>query len=154
MRIPAPAPEEQIDCPESEGAWLRASPELQMKRLLAAGAERIYQMGPCFRRGERGRRHNPEFTLLEWYHAGVASDAIRDECCQLIRHVTRELTAERVLSAREPCRGGGTWERLTVRETFMRWAGWDPVADWDATASDVDLVERVEPQLPRERPCI
>ncbi|MGI6100473.1 MAG: EF-P lysine aminoacylase EpmA [Kiritimatiellia bacterium] len=155
VRIPAPAPEEQIDCPESEGAWLRASPELQMKRLLAAGAERIYQMGPCFRRGERGRRHNPEFTLLEWYHAGVASDAIRDECCQLIRHVTRELTGgTRFVCQGTPVEVGGTWERLTVREAFMRWAGWDPVGDWDADRFDVDLVERVEPQLPRERPCI
>ena len=60
VRIPAPAPEEQIDCPESEGAWLRASPELQMKRLLAAGAERIYQMGPCFRLCVRGRGSSPE----------------------------------------------------------------------------------------------
>jgi lysyl-tRNA synthetase class 2 len=66
VRIPAPAPEPHIDCPAS-GAWfLRASPELQMKKLLAEGLPRIYQIGPCFREGESGRRHAPEFTMLEW----------------------------------------------------------------------------------------
>jgi len=155
VRIPAPAPEAQIDCPASEGAWLRASPELQMKRLLAAGAERIFQMGPCFRRGERGRRHNPEFTLLEWYRTGVDSDVILEECRQLIRHVTRELTGgTRFVYQGSPVEVGGGWERLSVREAFQRWAGWDPVCDWDADRFDADLVGCVEPRLPRDRPCV
>jgi lysyl-tRNA synthetase class 2 len=155
VRIPAPAPEAQIDCPASEGAWLRASPELQMKRLLAAGAERIFQLGPCFRRGERGRRHNPEFTMLEWYRAGVASDVILDECRQLIRHVTHELTGGTCFVYQGSLvEVGGEWEFLSVREAFRRWAGWDPVSDWDADRFDADLVGLVEPRLPRARPCV
>ena len=72
VRIPAPAPEEHIDCPPVEGGgFLRASPELQMKKLLAAGLDKIYQIGPCFREGERGSRHNPEFTMIEWYRRGA-----------------------------------------------------------------------------------
>ena len=155
VRIPAPAPEAQIDCPASEGAWLRASPELQMKRLLAAGAERIYQMGPCFRRGERGRRHNPEFTLLEWYRTGVDACVILDDCRQLIRHVTRELTGGTCFVYQGSLvEVGGEWEILSVREAFRRWAGWDPVSDWDADRFDADLVGLVEPRLLRDRPCV
>ena len=61
--ISAPAPEPHIDCPPCGKGFLRASPELQMKKLLAAGMDKIYQIGPCFRDGELGARHNPEFTM-------------------------------------------------------------------------------------------
>lgn len=155
VRILAPAPERHIDSPPAGGAWLRASPELQMKRLLAAGAGLVYQIGPCFRAGERGRRHNPEFTLLEWYRAPGGAGEMLEDCRALLPAVARALTG----GTRLPFQGswlevGGAWERLSVREAFRRWAGWDPVAAWDAERFDADLTARIEPALPRDRPCV
>ena len=155
VRIAAPAQETHIDCPSADGAWLRASPELQMKRLMAAGAERIFQLGPCFRQAERGSRHNPEFTLLEWYRGGAASAALQEECRALMVGVCREVAGDAWLTYQgRRLDVGGDWEVLTVRGAFRRWAGWDPVDGWDADRFDRDLVHCVEPNLPRDRPCI
>jgi lysyl-tRNA synthetase class 2 len=136
VRIPAPAPEPHIDCPPSGDWFLRASPELQMKKLLAAGMERIYQIGPCFRAGEKGRRHSPEFTMLEWYRANADySDIARD---------AEELVAEVLWP-----RGSAALPRVTVREAYLRWAGWDPVEAWDQDRFDFDMATKIEPNLPK-----
>ncbi len=136
VRIPAPAPEPHIDCPPSGDWFLRASPELQMKKLLAAGMERIYQIGPCFRAGEKGRRHSPEFTMLEWYRTNADySD---------IAHDAEELLAE-VLK-----RDRANVQRITVREAYRRWAGWDPVEAWDQDRFDFDMATKIELNLPKE----
>ena len=140
VRIPAPAPEPHIDCPASGDWFLRASPELQMKKLLAAGMERIYQIGPCFRAGEKGRRHSPEFTMLEWYRANADySDIARD---------AEELLAE-ILRPRRSVALPVPFQRITVREAYLRWAGWAPVETWDQDRFDFDMATKIEPNLPK-----
>lgn len=67
--------------------YLQTSPEYQLKRLLAAGAPSLYQIGPVFRAGEQGRLHNPEFTLLEWYRLGFDDQALMAEVAALIERV-------------------------------------------------------------------
>ncbi len=136
VRIAAPAPEPHIDCPPvATGGFLRASPELQMKKLLATGMDKIYQMGPCFRDGEKGSRHNPEFTMLEWYRAHADYLDILADMEELVSGV---------LAYRGP------FLRLTVREAYRKYAGWDPFADWDQDRFDFDMATKIEPNLPRE----
>lgn len=150
VRIRAPAQETNIDAPPSGRAFLRASPELHMKRLLCAGYERIYQMGPCFRTDECGRRHNPEFTLLEWYRARSDYNEMLADAEALVRHVL----GGSIVYRGEAIDLAAPWPRMTVREAFLKWAGWDPALGWDADRFDADLVEKVEPSLPRGRPCV
>ena len=145
VRIPAPAPEPHIDCPPSGNWFLRASPELQMKKLLAAGMERIYQIGPCFRAGEKGRRHSPEFTMLEWYRANADYTQIAVDAEALLGEVLRSTGTTGV----SPVAVALPFARLTVREAYRRWAGWDPVEAWDQDCFDFDMATKIEPNLPK-----
>ena len=102
VRIAAPAPETNIDCPPvATGGFLRASPELQMKKLLALGMDKIFQIGPCFRDGEKGSRHNPEFTMIEWYRRESSYRDIMEDTKNLVTALLEEFSPEREASFSE-----------------------------------------------------
>ena len=147
VRIPAPAPEEHIDCPPVVGGgYLRASPELQMKKLLAEGMDKIYQIGPCFREGEKGSRHNPEFTMLEWYRRGATYLDIQDDLKSLVLSLM-SLTEWKDLS-RQTEDASDCFATLSVRDAYRQYAGWDPwEGEWDQDRFDFDMATKIEPAI-------
>lgn len=119
LLIPAPAPETHIDAVSCGNWFLHTSPELCMKRLLAAGYPRIFQICRCFRSKERGTRHLPEFTILEWYQADSDYRKLMTECQDLLSFVFNELGCGGALSFQgrrvslQP-----PWEMITVADAF------------------------------------
>ena len=155
VRIATPALEAHIDAEPSGNAFLRTSPELHMKRLLAAGYERIFQVGPCFRAGERGPFHHPEYSMLEWYRIGANYSDLIVDTKQLIAHVASVVCSSTSIAYQgQPVHLMPVWEYLTVRDLFMIHAGWDPVADYDEDRFNLDLVGKVLPRLPCDRPVV
>jgi lysyl-tRNA synthetase class 2 len=100
----------------SRAGFLHTSPEYAMKRLLAAGAPDIYQVCRVFREGERGRRHNPEFTMIEWYRLRVDHHALMDDVERLLRALI------------EPLRPVGATRHVTYSDAFREALGLDPLA--------------------------
>lgn len=152
----APAPEVHIKAISAEnGRFLITSPELHMKRLLAAGFEKIYQVTHAFRGGERGRLHHPEFTILEWYRSGADYKGLQRDCQRLVRSVCGAPGRSSGLHFRgRALDSTGEWGRYTVREAFKEFAGWEPGPDPDQHRFDLDMVEKVEPNLGFPSPCL
>ncbi|MBF6647626.1 EF-P lysine aminoacylase GenX [Methylobacter sp. BlB1] len=121
--------------PQKQTLFLQTSPEFAMKRLLAAGSGSIYQIAKAFRNGESGRFHNPEFTMLEWYHVGFKLAELMDECADLIA---------RLFDHRKPLM---ETERFTYQAIFQRYTGLDPLEfsypQYCAYALDNQLPEAV-----------
>ncbi|MCO6046467.1 EF-P lysine aminoacylase EpmA [Aeoliella sp. ICT_H6.2] len=104
-------PELHIDPFEAPGlGYLQASPEMHMKRLLCAGSGPIFEIAQCFRRGERGKLHRPEFTMIEWYRPGDDMQAGMGLLDELLQQML----------------GTPTATRTSYREAFQRSVGIDP----------------------------
>ena len=115
----------RVEVPGGENPlFLHTSPEYAMKRLLADGSGDIYQICRVYRAAERGRLHNPEFTMLEWYRLGFSLEDLMNEVGQLVRGL---------LGAQVPM------EMLSYREAVARHAGFDPL-----DAPDAELIRAGE----------
>ncbi|HYG08110.1 MAG TPA: EF-P lysine aminoacylase EpmA [Stenotrophomonas sp.] len=94
--------------------WLRTSPEYPLKRLLAAGIGDCYELGRVFRNGEAGGRHNPEFTLLEWYRVGWNERRLAEETTELVQRALARVGRQAEVHA------------TTYRQLFLDALGLDP----------------------------
>ncbi len=131
LLVRAPGLEIHLDAVPAGDGWLITSPEYQMKRLLAGGFERIYQVCKCVRGNERGAHHASEFTMIEWYRAYAELDAIIDDTEALVARVctgVARLGGGRTIDVTPP------WPRLSVRDAMARWAGVAVAGDEPAAA--------------------
>lgn len=141
--------------------WLQTSPEFAMKRLLAAGGTAIYQITHAFRQAEQGSRHNPEFTLVEWYRTGddmvAGMGLLADLAGALLNRGPAEIVSYRdAFLARlgvDPHRAAIDELAAAARRHGLRPPDTFDKADRD-TWLDWLLVERIEPELGRGRPTI
>ena len=149
VRLPSVLPEAAIEAVESGGWYLQSSPEQCMKRLLASGYERIFQICPCFRAGERGRKHLPESTMLEWYESGRDHHDLMALCERLLRHLRpggRLSYQGRFLDLAPP------WPRLPLDEAFSRHASMSLERAIAEDCFEEVLCREVEPCLGVDRP--
>jgi elongation factor P--(R)-beta-lysine ligase len=153
VRIPAPAPEAHIDAQEAGPWFLHTSPELCMKRMLAAGFERIFQICRCFRQDERGGRHLPEMTLVEWYVAGWSYLDLMRQCEGLIGFLADRMDVGRVLNYQGTCVDlTPPWDRMAVDDAFRRFGGMSARAALEKGCYDEIMGIAIEPHLGLTRP--
>jgi elongation factor P--(R)-beta-lysine ligase len=151
--VPSPGLEVHLDAmPVTTSAgtrYLITSPEYQLKRLLTAGFGPVFQVAKCFRNDEIGARHQPEFTMVEWYRPYAGVEAVMADTEALVADVATLISGEPVLHTAEgPVDVRPPWTRLTVHEAFARYAG----VSLDAVVHDEGrtfelLVTQVEPRL-------
>ncbi|MDW7772321.1 MAG: EF-P lysine aminoacylase EpmA [Desulfobulbaceae bacterium] len=159
LRLPVFIPESHIIPFSSEGWFLQTSPEICMKRLLAAGSTALFQISHCFRKEESGRLHQSEFTLLEWYRSEWNYFELMDECEELIRYIAGAGLDFPGLAGLSLQREGReislapSWDRFTVDAVFRKYGGMPAREAVRAGTFDELLVTRVEPHLGWERPA-
>ena len=120
---------------------------------MAAGYDRIFQICKCFRNKERGSRHLPEFSLLEWYAAGTDYRHMMDETENLIRYVSQETGIGEVVHYK----GGQIdltkpWTRLKVKDAFKKYASVSLEKSMVDNVFEEILTEEIEPFLGKDRP--
>jgi lysyl-tRNA synthetase class 2 len=173
--------EVSLDGAERRPLYLHTSPEFALKKLLAAGEERIVAFARVFRNRERTALHHPEFVMLEWYRAGAPYEALMEDCTAILRLACAAAGSDRLRHRGVEVDPAIEPERLTLAEAFARDAGVDLPAtlapdgtpDRDALLAQVEraglrtapddswsdlfsrvLSEKVEPQLGRGRATI
>jgi lysyl-tRNA synthetase class 2 len=167
-RVRSPGQEVHLDAiPAGDDFWLITSPEYHLKKLVAAGMPRIYELGRCWRADESGPHHATEFTMLEWYRAEAPLARLADDCEVLVRLAFRAAGREPPPDVEAP------FTRTTVRELFADFAGIELLGDeapavlrakaeaaglfigsataWDDIFFQIFL-DRIEPALAAEGP--
>ena len=124
-----------------------------MKRLLAAGYPQIFQISKCFRAAERGAKHLPEFTMLEWYASGFDYHQLMDQCQDLLIAALKDMGHNQdIIWQNKKINLASPWEKITVADAFLKYS---PVTLEEALVQDnfdEIMIEYIEPRLGIDRP--
>jgi len=120
---------------QAETLYLHTSPEFTMKKLLAAGEQRIASLQHVWRNRERGALHSPEFTMLEWYRVGESYEAVMDDCLAMLRLAATGAGSSVLRYRDRECDPFAEAGRLSVVQAFDRYAGIDLLATMEADGS-------------------
>jgi lysyl-tRNA synthetase class 2 len=121
---------------EKSRLYLHSSPEFALKKLLAAGEEKIFSLGHVFRNRERGPLHHPEFTMLEWYRTNAPYTALFADCRELLAAAANAAQTDTFRYRDAKADAFAEPEILTVAEAFQRYAGFDLVQTYDSQSCD------------------
>ena len=155
LLIPANAPEEHIEPFRSGTLYLQTSPELCMKRLLCRGHDRIFQICRCWRNDERGSRHIPEFTMLEWYRSDSDYEALMRDCEQLLVHIAKDCLSTTTVNYNAiPIALDASFSRISVREAFNEFTDLSMEAAVKDGSFDELMVTKIEPALVQDKPVL
>jgi lysyl-tRNA synthetase class 2 len=154
VRLPVLIPEAYNEPVESGDCYLQTSPEICMKRILAeTGCQKIFQLCPCFRKNERGDRHLPEFTMLEWYRTHCDYHSLMDECEELVKYLAQAdgqrlslVLNDKVIDLTKP------WMRLSVEEAFRKYGSMSLYRALDENRFEEILCQDIEPELGQDVP--
>ncbi len=149
QRLPANAPELYIDAIQSQDWFLQTSPELCMKRLLAAGYDNLFQICRCWRSGERSHRHLPEYTMLEWYRRDHDYQSLMTDCENLLTALCPSGTLTwqgHQINLAQP------WLRISVADAFARYGSMPLAEALEKKEFDTIIALEIEPQLPTTQP--
>ncbi len=134
--LKTPCMEEHIDAIHCEDFFLRTSPELYHKRILGEGVGKIYEIGRCFRHGEIGNLHHPEYTMLEWYRLNSDYKEIMTDTKMLIDRIAKSFNRAEI-----------KFYEFKLKDLFIDLVGWNPFVSFNADRFDQVLCENVEPYL-------
>ncbi len=151
--------------------YLHTSPEFAMKKLLAAGEEKIFAFAPVYRNREQGSAlHAPEFTMLEWYRAGASYEVLFDDCAAMLKIAAQSAGVDTLRWRERTCDPFAAVVLLSVDEAFKTYADVNVFASLDEQAKSIGvrlgdddtwsdifsrvLVERIEPHLGNGRATI
>lgn len=162
LRLPSVAPEAYVEPMESGNCFLQTSPELCMKRLLAGGNPKLFQLCKCFRKNERGPLHLGEFTMLEWYRTDSDYHQLMADCEDLLAFLTDRLHKstdtcssppairfnDHTINLQKP------WERLTVTNAFARYGSLSLAEAMAGDTFEEIFCKEIEPRLGLERPTL